>query len=201
MSQFDGVGDIATVLGVIVAILVAIILVLKIRAKHKVIALAGLLVAATIAMVVGDLALKEPSTGPMEAPWVGNDVRKVDGTDDRGGSDGAYLTVRAVKTVEDKREEQVLLEPAVPINFTLNNGEQRVVLGGQASVAVQFSRVGSIDLATLKLFGDEGSQTQPMLSGGKRFEIKAGAKQYFVTVINLDFQTRQAKLQLDRNVD
>ena len=85
----------------------------------------------------------------------------------------------------------------LPVEFSLQDGEQKVLLDGQASVAVEFDRVGESEFATVVINVPGSEPTRhAVLSAGARFEFTVNGRRYFLSVVRLAGET--AAMRLDR---
>ncbi|HUP24986.1 MAG TPA: hypothetical protein VNB06_18855 [Thermoanaerobaculia bacterium] len=87
--------------------------------------------------------------------------------------------------------------PSLPIEFTLEDGEQEVLLGGQAAAAIEFSRVGEMELVTLRIHTDGSTRNHALLSPGGRYEFAAGGETYLLSILRLDTAQGRAVLRID----
>ena len=95
------------------------------------------------------------------------------------------------------REEP--LEPDFPVEFTLKGGEQRVLLGGRMGLAIDFNRVGAKEFLTLHIsVAGEPAKHYAVLSGGGRYEFRAGGETYVASVLRWDAQAQDAAMRVDR---
>jgi hypothetical protein len=86
-----------------------------------------------------------------------------------------------------------------PLEFSLSNGEQKVLLAGQASVGVEFNRVGEMDYVTLRINSPgKEPEAHAALSAGARFDLTAGGNEYYVSLLSVDQEARRAKLSINR---
>jgi len=92
-----------------------------------------------------------------------------------------------------------VVKPQFPLEFTLADREQRVLLGGQASLGIDFHVVDGIDVVTLTI---NASGIQParhaILSSGKRVEFSLGARSYYVYLREIDWSAMTARLRVDQ---
>lgn len=85
----------------------------------------------------------------------------------------------------------------VPVELSLADGEQKILLGGRVGVAIEFSRVGQMELETLRLHTDGATENHPLLGSGGRFEFTAGGEMYVLSVLRLDTSAGRAWLRVD----
>ncbi len=98
-----------------------------------------------------------------------------------------------------EQERQAPVAPELPVEFTLADGEQKVLLGGEVGLAVDFNRVGAKELLTLHIsVAGEPATHHAILSGGGRYEFRAGGKTYVVSVLRWDARAQEAALRVDR---
>jgi hypothetical protein len=85
----------------------------------------------------------------------------------------------------------------LPVEFSLQDGEQRVLLDGLASVAVEFNRMGEADFVTvvINIAGSEPTR-HAVLGAGARFEFSINGRAYLLSVMKLTGAT--AEMRLDR---
>lgn len=88
-------------------------------------------------------------------------------------------------------------QAATPAELALRDGEQAVLLSGQASVGIQFNQVGEESFMTLTINSETGSARHAVLSSGERVAFRVGEKQYYVSILNLDFAGKTARLRID----
>jgi hypothetical protein len=92
------------------------------------------------------------------------------------------------------------VEPTLPLDFTLRDGEQRTFLGDQASVAAEFNQVGSEDFVTLRVGTTEGeSVPHAVLGAGARFPVRVAGNKYSVYVLSVDKTARTVGVRISRN--
>jgi hypothetical protein len=90
--------------------------------------------------------------------------------------------------------------PALPLEFTLRDGEQQTFLGDQASVAAEFNQVGSEDFVTLRVGTTEGeSVPHAVLGAGARFPVRVAGRDYSVYVLSVDKTARTVGVRISRN--
>ncbi len=91
------------------------------------------------------------------------------------------------------------IKPQFPLEFTLADTEQKVLLGGQASLGIDFHVVDGIDMVTLTI---NASGSQParhaIMSSGKRVEFSLGARSYYVYLREIDWSAMTARLRVDQ---
>jgi hypothetical protein len=89
---------------------------------------------------------------------------------------------------------------ALPLDFTLRDGEQRPFLGDQASVAAEFNQIGSEDFVTLRVSTTEGeSVPHAVLGTGPPFSVRVAGREYSVYVLSVDKTARTIKVRISRN--
>jgi hypothetical protein len=90
--------------------------------------------------------------------------------------------------------------PTFPLDFTLRDGEQRTLLGDQASVAAEFNQIGSEDFVTLRV-GTTAGESVPhaVLGAGARFPIHVAGNSYSVYVLSVDKTARTVGVRISRN--
>lgn len=82
--------------------------------------------------------------------------------------------------------------------FELADGEQRVILAGQASVAVDFTSVGEEHLLTLRVATGSESVPYPVLDAGERVSLAVGGKTFYVSVLRIDRAHKTVVLRIDQ---
>ena len=88
-----------------------------------------------------------------------------------------------------------------PLEFSLSNGEQTVLLAGQATVGVEFNSVGEENLVTVRTHSPgREPETRAVLgtNPSDRFDLTAGGKEYSVVILRVDYEAGRVKFQLDR---
>lgn len=106
-----------------------------------------------------------------------------------------------VPNLDEKRQptREEPLKPDFPVEFILADGEQKVLLGGQVGLAIDFNRVGSKEFLTLHIsVAGEPAAHHAILSGGGRCEFRAGGKTYVASVLRWDARAQEAALRVDR---
>lgn len=88
-------------------------------------------------------------------------------------------------------------DSAEPVRVSLGDGEQAVILGGRASLAVAFTRVGEVEFPSLHVEDDSGSKTLPLLGPGGRLEFTAAGQSYVASVLRRDDIAKRLDLQID----
>jgi len=86
----------------------------------------------------------------------------------------------------------------LPAEFTLSDGDQKVLLSGQASVGIQFNQIGEERFLTLRINSSEGSENHPILGTGGRFPFRQAGSEYYVSVLRFDHAARTAVLRVDK---
>lgn len=83
------------------------------------------------------------------------------------------------------------------VEFSLQDGEQKVLLHGLASVAVDFNRVGETEFATvvINIAGSEPTR-HAVLGAEARFEFRVNGRPYLLSVLKLT--GGKAKMRVDR---
>ena len=87
--------------------------------------------------------------------------------------------------------------PALPVHVSLADGEQAVILGGRASLAVAFTQTGEEEFLSLRVQGDGALQTLPLLGPGGRVEFTAAGRHYVASVLRKDLAAKRLDLQVD----
>jgi len=119
---------------------------------------------------------------------------------DGGGAESAGDEREPKRSLETSSLHPPRVQKAseLPAEFTLGDGEQKVLLSGQASVGIQFNQIGEEQFLTLRINSSEGSDSHPVLSTGARFPFRQGGSEYFVSVLRFDYAARTAVLRVDR---
>jgi hypothetical protein len=88
--------------------------------------------------------------------------------------------------------------PGTPFEFTLVDGEQKVLLSGRVAVGAQFNQIGEEDFLTLRVnIGDE-STPHVVLAPGTHLTLRVQEEQYYLSLVRLDFSSRTARIRIDR---
>lgn len=85
-----------------------------------------------------------------------------------------------------------------PFEFTLRDGEQQVLLSGQASVGVQFNQVGEERFLTLHINAGNEETSHAVLAPGARFPLRIQGAQYYISLLRLDLSGMTARIRIDR---
>ncbi len=85
----------------------------------------------------------------------------------------------------------------MPSEFELADGEQKVVLAGRASVAVEFNRQGEIDFLTVRVATGDESVPKAVLGAGERIKFHLGGRTYYVSVLRIDRVQKTVALRVD----
>ena len=87
----------------------------------------------------------------------------------------------------------------LPLAFSLTDGEQRVVLDGQASIGTAFNTIDGVDLITL-IVNSSGSQSAryPFQGSGHRVEFTLDAFSYYVYLQDIDWRSKTVQLRVYR---
>ena len=85
-----------------------------------------------------------------------------------------------------------------PSEFTLRDGEQKVLLSGQASVGVQFSQIGEERFLTLHINVGNEETSHAVLAPGARFPLRIQGAQYYISLLRLDLSGMTARIRIDR---
>jgi len=84
-----------------------------------------------------------------------------------------------------------------PWEFDLADNEQKVLLSGRASVAVQFNNVSGEEFPTVRLSVGDESTPYPVLGAGKRIQFECGGRSYFVSVLAINETDKVVRLRVD----
>jgi hypothetical protein len=160
---------------------------------------------AVVGLVLGYLYWRHPlpSSGiaaPLEVtpgPALTSDG---DGTTGEGAGDGPGPDPPPPEPpVHPPRTQETATE--LPAEFTLSDGEQKVLLSGQASVGVQFNEIGEERFLTLRINSSEGSANHAILGTGARFRFRQAGSEYYASVLRLDYAAKTAVLRVDRAIN
>jgi len=88
--------------------------------------------------------------------------------------------------------------PEVPTEFTLSDGEQKVLLSGRASVGIQFNQLGEERFLTLRINSDGAPQVHAILGAAARYSFRVGEAEYQVSLLSADHGEKTASLSIDR---
>jgi hypothetical protein len=89
--------------------------------------------------------------------------------------------------------------PVLPLELTLRDGEQRTVLGDQASVAAEFNQIGSEEFVTLRVGTADGeSVPHAVLGAGARYPFSLAGSDYSVYVLSVDKAARTVRVRISR---
>lgn len=92
-------------------------------------------------------------------------------------------------------------EPVIPTELTLRDGEQATLLGDQASVAVEFSQVGSENIVTLRVnTPDEESVPHVVLGAGARYPFRAAGHDYWIYILSVDNAGHTVVVRISQNL-
>jgi hypothetical protein len=94
-------------------------------------------------------------------------------------------------------EGRLPADSAEPVRVSLGDGEQAVILGGRASLAVAFTRVGEKEFPSLRVEDDSGPRTLALLGPGGRLELTAAGRTYVASVLRRDDVAKRLDLQVD----
>jgi hypothetical protein len=84
-----------------------------------------------------------------------------------------------------------------PWEFELADSEQKVILSGRASVAVQFNNVSGEEFPTVRLSVGEESTPYPILGTGQRIKFDCGGRSYYVSVLAINETNKVVRLRVD----
>ncbi len=88
-------------------------------------------------------------------------------------------------------------DSAQPLRVSLGDGEQAVILGGRASLAVAFTRIGEEEFPSMRVEGDGGPKTLALLGAGGRLEFTAAGSRYVASVLRKDLAAKRVDIQVD----
>lgn len=95
-------------------------------------------------------------------------------------------------------EARPAAEPDLPTELTLADGEQEVLLGGMAAVAVEFGRMGEMEVLTLRLHAGGKTENHAVLGAGARYTLEVGEEVLTVSVLRVDWKEGRVALRVDR---
>jgi hypothetical protein len=84
------------------------------------------------------------------------------------------------------------------MEIELRDGEQDVILSGQASLAVEFNRIGNEKFVTLRIFAGDASTAHAVLSSTARYDFELEGQIYYINVLRVDFSSKSVRLRVDR---
>ena len=85
-----------------------------------------------------------------------------------------------------------------PWELTLADGQQEVILKGQASLALQFNEVAGEEFPTIRVSAGATSIPNPILGAGERIEFSSQGLQYRVSVLSIDHDSRKVRVRIDQ---
>lgn len=97
----------------------------------------------------------------------------------------------------NSREEPKTHNDEPPWEFDLADNEQKVILSGRASVAVQFNNVSGEEFPTVRLSVGDESTPYPVLGAGKRIQFECGGRSYYVSVLAINETDKVVRLRVD----
>ena len=84
------------------------------------------------------------------------------------------------------------------MEFSLSDGEQQVVLAGQAGVAAEFGKIGDAEFVTIRINTGGKRESHAVLEAGARFEFTAQDQVFYLSVLMFDSNARTVRLRIDR---
>lgn len=109
--------------------------------------------------------------------------------------DGAVLTLPASSTTAATPEVET--PAARHWQVTLYEGEQEVFAEGRITLEIGLSRIGTMNVGTLRIYTRQSTRSEALLDSGGRFEIADGDDHYVISVSRPDFEQRFAVLRID----
>jgi hypothetical protein len=174
-GRFTKLGAIATVIGVIVAVIGVTITWYYAQSRVE------------VTETPGPVATPSPEpTGPVPGP---------------SPSPSPAVIVTPQGTVAESPSAPPHRDPPeLPLELTLHDGDQRTFLGDQASVAAEFNQIGSQEIVTLKVGTTEG-ETVPhaVLGAGERYPFRLAGHTYSVYVLSVDKTARTVGVRISRS--
>ena len=71
-------------------------------------------------------------------------------------------------------------------SFTLEDQEQKTIVPGCASIAIEFNEVGKFGFVTVRISAGEDSTLHAISSAGERFKFTCGGNDYLVSILLID---------------
>lgn len=155
-----------------------------------------------IATVLSLILYVQAPRSPSASTSLDTDTTTTDVIDDTpSGETGTTVESTTEETEETPppdppRSERTARE--LPAEFTLQDGEQKVLLSGQASVGIQFNQIGEERFLTLRITSSGGSENHPVLGAGGRFRFQHAGSEYYVSILSFDSAAKTAVLQVDK---
>lgn len=84
------------------------------------------------------------------------------------------------------------------LTLTLGNQEQKSVVPGCASLAVEFHDVSGVDFVTVRINVQGESIPYAVSHAGEQFSFSCRGKEYFVSVLLIDREAGTARLSVER---
>jgi hypothetical protein len=103
----------------------------------------------------------------------------------------------AVRGSDSSRENLKVSDEGSPLEFDLADNEQKIVLSGRASLAIQFNNISGEEFPTLRLNIGEESTPYPILGSGKRIRFECAGRDYYVSVLGIDISDKVVRLRVD----
>jgi|SRR5215213_1411374 len=117
-----------------------------------------------------------------------------DGIVDNGQEELSGTSGHVPQNLGKTAEKKILEEP---LEFSLYDREQRVILAGCAALAVQFNEVAGEDLLTLRINVGDESTPYAILSTGERIRFDCHGRYSHVSILSIDNSERLVKLRVD----
>lgn len=100
-----------------------------------------------------------------------------------------------------KKTSSRLPQPRPPeptYEFTLRDNGQTVILSGQASVGVQFNKIGEEQFLTVHINTGTASRSEAVFGGGVRLPLQLGNTEYAISILGIDYSEKTAHVRVDR---
>ena len=170
--------------------------------KEAVATILGAMIA-TGALVVAVLQWQCPKVGPV-APT--ESAPEADFTEKEEAeevlkppNEGHRVASRPANQRQEPTPAVLWATSSAPIEFALADGEQKVLLSGQAAVAAEFGKVGEEEFVTIRIHTGQKTENYAVLNPGARFEFSVGKEFFYLSVLRIDAAARQALLRIDHS--
>jgi hypothetical protein len=157
---------------------------------------------AVLGVIIAFLAWRYPSPSPVvsippETPER-TPLAPVDIDNEETPDDAARKSEEILRRSPRPTSPSPTPSPEVPLEFTLENGEQKVLLSGQAAVSAQFNQLGEENFLTLHIAAGGESTPYAALVPGKRLTLRIQEKEYYLSLLRLDLSGKTARIRIDR---
>lgn len=85
-----------------------------------------------------------------------------------------------------------------PQEFSLANGEQKILLSGRAGLSAEFTEVSGVGFVTLRVNVDDQSTPYALSHSGERIKFRCAASDYYLSVMSIDNTAEKVQLRVDR---